>query len=307
MSKSHLVRMPDLSALEIPAKQCLIRLKDGTIFSQLLQQHRELADREGGACLGDYVLIRAAGKNGEGRDLHIQLGGKQFPDFERVLLGRAAGETFRAEICGEDTEIAVASVRQVVDLPLTDQAIAALRLPGTETLADYRRQYIRTHGSEIAEKLFHAIQENLLNQAVRLMDVLVDQEELEQFHQQQRAMIRAINGGELEQRLMDAYGGETPEDSDRRFFSDNRRAFLIGLWGKALAERDGRTMTEAEQAQMLGYYQAIYGKSKKDVLAEGLMEEVSRPFYIQYGIREVLNYYKSLVRFSAEGIEPQAL
>ena len=74
MSKSHLVRMPDLSALEIPAKQCLIRLKDGTIFSQLLQQHRELADREGGACLGDYVLIRAAGKNGEGRDLHIQLG-----------------------------------------------------------------------------------------------------------------------------------------------------------------------------------------------------------------------------------------
>ena len=66
-------------------------------------------------------------------------------------------------------------------------------------------------------------------------------------------------------------------------------------------------MTEAEQAQMLGYYQAIYGKSKKDVLAEGLMEEVSRPFYIQYGIREVLNYYKSLVRFSAEGIEPQAL
>ena len=66
-------------------------------------------------------------------------------------------------------------------------------------------------------------------------------------------------------------------------------------------------MTEAEQAQMLEYYQAIYGKSKKDVLAEGLMEEVSRPFYIQYGIREVLNYYKSLVRFSAEGIEPQAL
>ena len=45
MSKSHLVRMPDLSALEIPSKQCLIRLKDDTIFCQLLNQHRRLADR----------------------------------------------------------------------------------------------------------------------------------------------------------------------------------------------------------------------------------------------------------------------
>ena len=54
MSNSHVVRMPDLSKLNIPEKQRLIRVRDEQIFQELKTQHRET------------------------KTVHIELGGKAF-------------------------------------------------------------------------------------------------------------------------------------------------------------------------------------------------------------------------------------
>lgn len=304
MCLSKVVRMPDLTRLEIPEKQCHITLKDEIIFQDLRNQHRQLAVQEDPAVPGDYVLAQAVSAPDHARTVHIELGARRFPDYEKALLGCRTGQTLRAVICGEDTTLQVESVKQVVELPLTDQSIAALRIPGIHTLADYRRQYIADHGDTLADRIFSAIQEKLLNQLAEMMEVSLDQRELDRFHRQQREMIQNISG-DVNQRLMDAYGGSTPEESDRLFFQDNRRTFLLYLWGKALADQDGHQMTQAELDQVLEYYQLIHEKSKEEVLAQGLMEEACQPFYLQYGIGALRRYFKSLVLISATDVPPQ--
>lgn len=304
MSLSKVLRMPDLTELKIPEKQCHITLKDDTIFQDLRNQYRQLAVQEGPAAPGDYVLAQATCEKGGTSTIHIELGGRQFPDYEKALLGCRAGQTVQAVICGEDTALQVESVKKVVELPLTDECIAALQLPGIHTLADYRRQYIADHGEALADRIFDAIREKLLNQLAERLEVSLDQQELDRFHQQQRDMIQIVSG-DLDQRLMDAYGGATPEESDRLFYQDNRRTFLIYLWGKALAEQDRREMTQAELDQALEYYQLIHEKSKEAVLSQDLMEEVCQPFYLQYGIGALRRYFKSLVLISATDVPPQ--
>lgn len=304
MSLSKVVRMPDLRALEIPEKQCHITLKDEIIFQDLRNQHRQLAVQEGPAEPGDYVLAQATSQPGGTRTVHIELGGHRFPEYEKALLGCRAGQRLQAVICGEDTTLQVESVKKVVELPLTDQSIAALQLPGVRTLADYRRQYIAAQGEALADRIFSAIQETLFNQLAQQLEVTLDPAELDRFHRQQREMIQAVSG-DVDQRLMDAYGGATPQESDRLFFQDNRRTFLLYLWGKALAEQDGRQMTQAELDQALEYYHLIHEKSKEEVLAQGLMEAVCQPFYLQYGIGALRRYFRSLVRISATDVPPQ--
>lgn len=309
MSLSHVVRMPDLAALDILPKQCRITLSDDIIFSGVRSRNRKLAVQDAPAANGDYVLAESTGIGGITKTIHIELGRKHFPDVEKALLGCIAGQTLKAAVSGEETAIRVQTVKKVVEMPLTDESMAALHMPGIETLADYRRQYIREHGDEKAEQIFHAIQGKLLKQLVQIMEVSLDEGEMNDFHRQQRAMIQSISG-DVDQRLVDAYGGDggkTPDECDRMFFEENKRTFMLYLWGKALAERNKRQMTDAERKQVLEYYSLIHGKNEDEIAAEGRMDEAAQPFYLQYGIGEVKKHYKSLVRFMAIGIEPQAL
>ena len=78
MSNSHVIRMPDLSKLNIPEKQRLIRVRDEQIFQELKTQHRRIEDQTDGAEKGNYVLIDVVRPNGETKTVHIELGGKAF-------------------------------------------------------------------------------------------------------------------------------------------------------------------------------------------------------------------------------------
>jgi FKBP-type peptidyl-prolyl cis-trans isomerase (trigger factor) len=270
MGLSRVVRMPDFAALDIPQKQCRITLSDDTIFSDVLNRNRQLAVQDVAAANDDYVLIDAVGKSGKAKTIHIELGRKHFPDYEKVLLGCAAGQTLKVAVFGEETTIQVQTVKKVVEMPLTDETIAALHMPGIAMLADYRRQYIREYGDEKAEQIFHAIQGKLLRQLIQLMEVSLDESELNAYHLKQRAMIQSISG-DVDQRLVDAYGsdgGKTPEECDRMFFEENKRSFTIYLWGKALAERNKRQMTDAERKQVLEYYSLIHGKNEDAIAAD---------------------------------------
>ena len=306
MGASRIIKMPELSKLDIPDAQCRLWLNDGVIFQDLLNETRTLAVREGPAAKGDYVLAEVSSKHGGTAKLHVELGGRQFPDLEQALMGCRAGQEMAAQFGGEEVSLRVESVKRVVDLPLRDEAVAALKLPGVTSLADYRRQYIRQHGRERALRVFHAIQETLLNRLVELMEVDLDDGEMARFHQQKRIMIQNISG-DLDRRLMDAYGGATPEECDRMFFADNRRAFLLYLWGRALAQRDGREPDGEERSQALENFSAIYGMEQEEICRAGLLDEAMQPFYIQYAIGKVRDYYLSQVRFSARDIAPQPL
>ncbi len=306
MTASHMIRMPDLSALDIPRKQRCIFLKDDVIFSDIRNAHRSLAKQDLPADKGDYVLAKTVGKNGQEKTIHIELGSRCFPAYEDALLGCKAGETRHAAIYGEEITFHVETVKKVVEMPLTDQSIAALEIPDIQTLTDYRRQYIREHGAGKAGQIFNAIQGKLLNQIVELMEIFLDEGELNAFHQQQRSMIQKISG-DVDERLLNAYGGSSPEEADRRFFEDNKLTFKIYIWGKALAQQNNRQMTEEEQQQMLENYAMIHEKTADEIAAEGLQDAVDQPFYIQYGIGQLKRYFMSLVSFSAVGIPAQSL
>lgn len=294
---SHLNQMPDLTRLQFPARLVQIRLEDATIFRALRDAHRQLTDRQGAACPGDYLLVRAQLPGGHDRTLHLELGAGHFPDYEQALTGCRAGQTLSSTIHGDPAVLQVLTVRQVVELPLTDASIAALGLPGIATLADYRRDFIRRHGLERANRIFEAARSRLVEQMAGLLDATVDPQELADYHRQQREMIGIISG-DTDKRLMEAYPGDTPEACDRMFLADNRRSFLISLWGTALAEQDGRSPTSQEQARLQDSYRMIHGPQAKPSA-----QDLLRPFFIQYAIARLRSYYLSLVRISAKGLD----
>ncbi len=309
MGLSHVIRMPDLAKLEIPAKQRLISVKDEQIFRGLRSQNRQIADQEGGAAKGDFVLFDATDSRGGSRTLHIELGGKYFPDYEGALLGCKAGQELHAQVDGDDTLIHVRSVRKVIEFPLTDVSIAALHIPGAATLAEYREKYLREHGDEIAERVFRAIQQKLKDRVLDMTEFSLDDSEMDLYHQRQCTMLRNIFG-DIDERLRKAYGADgakTLEKCYQQFYADNKRSFLLYLLGKAMAEQDHATPTETEYRQALESYCLIFEKTEEQVEQEGLQEEALRSFYIQYGIGRIRDYFKSVVRFSAVGISSQPL
>ena len=303
---SHITKMPQLSELDIPAKQYELYLSDGLIFRGLLNAERGLEHPDGPAADGDYVLALISTEKGGETRLQAELGSRRFPELERALTGRAAGEGFTAEINGEAAQIRVEAVSRAVDLPLTDGAIAALGIPGVASLADYRRAFIRENGEARAERVFSSIKQRLLTRLAGLAEAYIEPQELARYHARQRAMINNISG-DVDGRLMDAYGCDTPEECDRLFYEDNRRNFTIYLYGLALAEENGRVPSEAERMSAMQYYGIIYDLDAADISAAGLEDEAMQSFYLQYGIASVREHYFSLVRFSAEGIEPMAI
>lgn len=303
---SHIVRLPELSELNIPEKQLRLNITDELIFHDLLNEKRAVTERNGASEAGDYVLIRSTAESGGEETLQIELGQGRFPEYERAIAGHCAGDVVEAEINGGKAVINVESVKQVVDLPLTDEAMAALGLPGIASLADYRRDYIRRHGEERADRIFAAIQGKLIERLVQLAEADIDAGELEHFHQKQRTMIQNISD-DVDKRLMDAYHGNTPEEADRLFFADNRRSFITYLCGIGYAARDGYTPNDQEREQALMYYGLIYDKTEDEIIKGGLLDEALQSFYIQYAIGKIRGYYKSLVRFYADGVEPMSL
>lgn len=309
MSASFVVQMPDLTKLDIPEKQLSLRIGDNMIFRDLKNQYRQLEDQIGAACKGDYVLAEIIGAAGNVRRLHIELGRDRFPELEAALLGCTAGQSLRAVVNGEDTAVSVRSVRKVRELSIEDNTIASLGIPGAATAAQYRRNYLREHGRDIALRVFEKLQRDLMKNAAELMELSLDDRELERYHQQQRRMLQTISG-DVDRRLMDAYGplgGQTPEECDRLFLTDNRMSFSIYVWGKTLAERRGVKPTEEEYQQALEYYCTVFEEDKTQIVAKGLEEEMLQMFYISYAVGELKKYYLSAVRLSADEVAPMSL
>ena len=306
MVLSHITRLPELSGLDIPERLLRLRLDDGVIFRELLNEKRAVVRSGGPARRGDYVLAVVETAKGGARRIHVELGGRQFPELEAALTGAAEGGELSASVNGEEARIRVERVGRVVDMPLTDEAIAALGLPGAASLDAYRRAFIREHGEERALRVFGAVKQRLLDRLAAITQARLEPEELERFHRRQRDMIQNITG-DADGRIMDAYGAATPQEGDRLLFEDNRRTFVIYLYGLALAARDGRVPSEAEREEALEHYGLIYDVDPGEIASAGLEEEAMQPFYLQYGISAVREYFLSRVSFSAVGIEDMPL
>ncbi len=306
MLRSHMLRMPELSDLEIPLKQREINLPDSVIFSDILDRKRSLAEQTAPAAKGDYVLAILAEEGRPEQLVHVELGSSCGPGYGAELLGCRAGDTLNVRVFGKPAGFRVLSVKKVVEYELTDENIAALGIPGIETLSDYRRDYIRAHGRERAERIFSAIRGKLLSRLNDMMELSLDESEVGDFHQSQREMIQSISG-DVDQRLLDGYGGGSVEEADRRFMEDNRQTFRLYVWGRELAVSRGRNISEEERRRLVENYAMIHELDEETAASDELRDEVERPFYLQYAVDAVKRHYLSLVRFRAEGIPPMSL
>lgn len=237
MKKTQITKMPDLSALTILPKQRELFIRDTTIFSALAYRKRQVETVDDAAVPNDYVLCEISGQSGNVQTVHVELGGGHFPALEQILAGTRAGQSVEGTIGGDPSTIRVLSVNRPREYLLSDESIAALEIPGVHTLADYRRRYIVQHGRALAERVFSALQKRLLEEVTALMEVDFSTEEMDHYHRLQREMIQGITG-DADQRILDAYGyadGKTPEECERMFYEENKRTFLIYVWGRTLA------------------------------------------------------------------------
>lgn len=301
---SKVTCLPDLNRLEISEKQRVIAVRDEQIFADLLNRHRSIADREGGAEIGDYVLVEAVDARGNSRIIHIELGGKRFAEYEKALIGCKAGQEIEAVINGGKTFLKVRSVRMPIEYPLTDASIAALALPGIATLNDYRKAFLSEHGTEIADRVFRALQSRLLDQVLSMTEMELDKRDADRFNDQQLTMLKNIQG-DADARIMKAYGDDgkrTREEAYQQFYEENKRTCSVVILGKALAEHDGTEPTEEEYGQFKEYFCLIFNKTDEQIEQEGLREDVLQSYWLQYGIGKLRTYYRSLVQFTVKGL-----
>lgn len=304
MGKSYVIRMPELAELDIPEKQRTIFVKDTTIFEGLLNAHRSLAHRESGAVRGDYVLVEVHGTGGHSQVLHIELGGRRFPELEKLLLGATAGQELQTTVWGQEMRICVRTVRCVVDIPLTDESVAALNMPGITSLTDYRKNYLQEHGEQIALRLFGKLQNKLMDQIREKAVLHLEPGEPEYYHRQQREMIQNMTG-DVDQRLLSAYGpvgGTDAQECDRLFFEDNRKMFAFYVWARDFAGKNGVVPSEEDQKKAVDNFCMLFDKTQEQIQREGLLDDALRSFYFQYGIGQLRAYFLSVVRFSATDV-----
>ena len=309
MFVSKVTRLPDLSRLDIPEKQRVITVRDEQIFADLRNRHRTMADREGGACIDDYVLVDLKNAQGAVRTLHAELGAKAFKAYETALIGCKAGQEIPLTLNGETVLLKVRSVRMPVELPLTDDAIAALQMPGIKTLHDYRLAYLKEHDTEIADRVFRALQARLIDQALAMTEMELDRRDTDRFNEQQLTMLKNIQG-DADARILKAYGEDgknSLEECYRLFYEDNARTCRVIILGKAMAEHDGAVPTEEEYRQFTEYFCLVFNKTTEQVEKENLREDVLQSYWLQYVIGQIKSYYRSIVRFDAVGIERMPL
>lgn len=309
MFVSKVSRLPDLNRLDIPEKQRVITVRDEQIFADLKNRHRTMADREGGACIGDYVLIDLKNTQGSVRTVHMELGAKAFKAYETALLGCETGQEIPLTLNGKPVLLKVRSVRMPVELPLTDDAIAALNMPEIHTLHEYRLAYLKEHGTEIADRVLRALQGRLIDQALEMTEMELDRKDTDRFNEQQLTMLKNIQG-DADARILKAYGEDgqhSLEECHRLFYEDNARTCRVIILGKAMAERDGAVPTEEEYRQFTEYFCLVFNKTAEQVEEENLREDVLQSFWLQYAIGQIKSYYRSIVRFQAEGIERMPL
>ena len=301
---SKVSRLPDLNKLNIPEKQRVITVRDEQIFADLKNRHRTMADREGGACIGDYVLVDLVNAQGNVRTVHMELGAKAFKAYETALIGCKAGQEITMTMNGETVLLKVRSVRMPVELPLTDDAIAALQMPNIKTLHDYRLAYLKEHGVEIVDRVFRALQGRLIDQTLEMTEMELDRKDTDRFNEQQLTMLKNIQG-DADARILKAYGEDgkhSLEECYRLFYEENARTCRVIILGKAMAEHDGAVPNEEEYRQFTEYFCLVFNKTAEQVEEENLREDVLQSFWLQYAIGQIRSYYRSIVRFDAEGI-----
>ena len=304
MSSSYVISMPELDRLSIPEKQTKLFVSDEQIFRELRNEHRRVADADSPAERGDYVLVETDDGHGVKKKLHIELGGKAYPDYTKALVGCVPGQELRLTANGRDIAVRVISVRRPVEYPLSDESIAALGISGVNDRVDYRRKYIDEHGDEILGRVFRAIQPGLMDQVLDMSEIYLDPKELDDYNAMQLVMVGNISGN-ADERLMKAYGNgeKTLEECKQLFFNENRRIFSMYIWGRDLAKLRGAEPTEADTKQALGYYCLVFEKAEE----EADLDTALMSYYLQYGIGAIREYYKSITCFSAVGIESYSL
>ena len=298
--KSHVIRMPDFNMIKIPEKQRTIMIKDQQIFHEIKTRFRRIEDCDEGAVKGDYVLIDARYLEDSHKRRNIELGGKAFRDLQKYLTGRKKGEKIRASVSGKELDIEILSVRKVEEPVLTDSFIAQLNIPNVSTLAEYRKMYIDENGVKIADRVFRSIQKNIMDQAVSLSEMYLDQEEIDEYDKRQRVMLQNISGN-IDERLQKAYGDngtKTLEECYQKFYEDNKRNFKFWIFGRELAIQNKFEPSKEEYERAREFYCLAYAVTAEQTKRE----EVLRSVYIQYGVEKLREYYMSLVNFKAEGI-----
>lgn len=300
---SKVINLPDFSQLRIPEAQRVIRVKDETIFRDLRNEKRRITDQTEGAKVGDYVLVELCGSDGRRTSLHLELGKKQYLQLCECLIGCHRGDKLVMDLHGVQTTVQVSSVRTCVEFPLTDASIKSLKLPNISSLEEYRKMYIRKEGEGMIDRIFQVIYKKLRQEILSLTTFYIDEGEERYYHEQQRQMIQNLTGN-VNQRLLDAFGEDgkkTLEECDRLFFEENRIVFANYLLGKALAEKNQIVPTEEEVELAVENYSMVFEKTKEQIDEEGLMEDVLRSFYLQYGTMQMKEYYKSIITFVFEG------
>lgn len=302
MRLSRIKNIPNFSDLNISENSRTIKVYDKIIFKELLDENRILQDTGSPAKEGDYVHAVVTYDGQEPKAIHVELGKHHFPAFEEVLLGCSPNQVLSRNVHGRETEFNVLSVRQTKEMELTDENIKKLQLEGINSVEDYRKDYICRNKEAILGRVFDALKRKLIEETERILEVELVEAEVDGYNQSQRNMINNV-AGDVEERLILAYGKDgqnSLEECEQLFKEENTKNFKMIILGYAIAAKNNRQISEEEKAALLENYKMVYEKSDEEIQTENLMGYVYEPFYLQYAIKELKNYFESVAQVITE-------
>lgn len=296
MNKSTIISLPHLSSIQIPEVNCNIKLKDPIIFKDLNNQFRQVHETDEAAKKGDYVQIEILHEGFDSKVIQLELGKKRFEEYESVIEGKKKGQEIILPRENGTWCIRILRVSKVKEVELSDSFIKGLNSDAFTTVEEYRQNYIKINGKEIAQRVFHSIKGKLLNQLIELTQLQLSEEETTAFLVRQREVLKFV-AGDVEERLLAAYGNQgenTLEECERLDREENLKTWKLILIGEELARKNQWEMPQETIEEQIHYNELIWGEKT------GTMEDIIRPAYSRYAIEQLMNEYLSRVKFVTE-------
>ena len=202
---------------------------------------------------------------------------------EQAVLGHSAGEVFASEISGTTMQLEITDVICHQSLPLGDELVQTLALPGVETVEDYKGWYRQQHDGERRQKACYAIVSYWLKQIADRSEIRVDEAERRDWtlHRARKLFPALLRAGIDARKPRD--GGEplTEEQAIEAIAREQERYFVPFVIYCYFCDRDHFSLTEQDylaELEQLG--------AQRGLTLEEAKEQSDFTFYLEQKYQE---------------------
>lgn len=245
---------------------------------------------------GDFILYSQFSSRGGDTQRQIVLGKAFDEELNNLLKCCSAGDKKRFDTTEGENIITVLSVKRSLRPQASDLQVEKLGIKGVNTIDDYCRYYLEKNGERFRRELIRRYTQPVLAQIKKHVAVGVDENAVREFYNQQRAEILSYlknDEKKLYEILKSNFSNQkesTDKQLDEAFYEKCKDRLVEIAIGKAIAEADGKALTEKTYDEYIEQAAQLSGKTIEEVKSATTFEAYELTFYAEYVNQCVAEY-----------------